>query len=166
MQIARALGSGLAGAAAVTAVNEIARRTIPNAPRLEVLGMRALAATLRAAGRPVPDHDMLFYETLAGDLLSNALYYSQVGLGDRRGAWRRGALLGLAAGLGAALLPPKLGLGHQPAERTPATQIMTAAWYVIGGLAAAAAAQLLPAGEGDWDAASQPALVRGDGEGI
>ena len=164
MHITRALGSGLAGAVAVTAVNEIARRTIPNAPRLEVLGMRALAATMRAAGRPVPGEGTLFYETLAGDLLSNALYYSVVGLGGRHGVWGRGALLGLAAGLGAALLPPKLGLGHQPQERTPATQIMTTAWYLIGGLAAAAAAQLLPAGE--RDAASQPALVRGDGEGI
>jgi hypothetical protein len=58
----------------------------------------------------------------------------------------RGALLGLAAGVGAAYLPPRIGLGEQPGQRPPATQIMTVAWYLAGGLAAAAAAGHLGGG--------------------
>jgi hypothetical protein len=166
MHPVRALGSGLAGACAVTLVNEVARRTIPHAPRLEVLGMRGLAALLRGAEQPVPDRDTLFDLTLAGDLLSNALYYSLVGLGQPRGAWVRGGLLGLAAGLGGAFLPPKIGLGHQPDERAPATQLMTIAWYLIGGLVAGAAAGLLAGGEEAWSGAGQPEIARGSGEGI
>lgn len=165
MRITRALGGGVAGAVTVTLINEIARRTIPHAPRLDALGMRALAATLRGAGGAVPDHDTLFYETLAGDLLSNSLYYSLVGFGGARGAWLRGALLGLAAGVGAALLPPKVGLGHQPGERAPDTQLMTVAWYTLGGLAAAAVAGRFAGAEASR-ARREPALARGDGEGI
>jgi hypothetical protein len=76
---------------------------------------------------------------LAGDLALNSLYYSLVGVGDREGAFQRGVLLGLAAGVGAVALPGPLGLGTGPSARTPATQAMTVAWYLVGGLAAAAA---------------------------
>ena len=166
MPFLRSLGSGLAGAVAVTLVNEVGRRVIPHAPHLEVLGMRGLAALLRGAGQPVPDRDRLFDATLAGDLLSNALYYSLSGAGGARGAVTRGALLGLAAGIGAAFLPPKLGLGHQPDEHAPDTQLMTIAWYLIGGLAAGVAARLLAGNQADWNAARRPEIARGAGEGI
>jgi hypothetical protein len=80
---------------------------------------------------------------LAGDLVSNSLYYSLVGVGDPRHALRRGAILGLLGGLGAALLPPMLGLGRKPVQRTPQTMAMTVAWYTLGGLAAAATQMVL-----------------------
>jgi hypothetical protein len=137
------LGAGVAGAVTVTALNEAVRRTVPHAPRMEVIGMRALAGAGRKVGRRPPPPRRLFLETLAGDLVSNGIYYSLAAAGSRRNVWRRGALLGLAAGVGAALLPPYLGLGHQPGERQPLTQAMTVAWYLAGGLAAAAAAALL-----------------------
>ena len=76
---------------------------------------------------------------LVGDLVSNSLYYSLVGAGARQDAMRNGALLGLAAGLGAVFLPEPLGLGRQPTEDSPETQLMTVAWYLLGGLAAGAA---------------------------
>ena len=50
---------------------------------------------------------------------------------------KRGVVLGLLAGLGAALLPPVMGLGRQPGHRGLPTHLMTIAWYTIGGLAAA-----------------------------
>src|SRR4051812_15813848 len=65
---------------------------------------------------------------LGGDLLANGVYYSLVGAGGSEGALRRGALLGLLAGLGAVALPAPLGLGSEPSKRTPATQLMTVAW--------------------------------------
>jgi hypothetical protein len=98
---------------------------------------------MRAAGQQPPDDDKLHAMALAGDIISNSLYYSLVGAGERRTVWVRGALLGLGAGVGAVLLPEPLGLGSEPTARTPATQAMTIAWYLTGGLAAAAAYRMM-----------------------
>lgn len=143
MRLTQALVSGTAGAIALNILHETARRTIPHAPRMDVIGMRALAQSLRGVDQDVPPQDELFTWTLVGDILSNALYYSLVGLGSKDGIWFRGAALGAAAGVGGAFLPPVLGLGHQPDEETPVTQAMTVAWYLVGGLAAAAVARKL-----------------------
>lgn len=142
----KALGSGLAGAVALTLVHETARRVRDDAPRMDVLGMRAIAKTLRAADVEQPDVELRDL-ALAGDLAANSLYYSLVGFGRREDAWLCGAALGLAAGLGAVTLPGPLGLGTQPTERAPTTQVMTVAWYLLGGLAAAAAYRALTADE-------------------
>ena len=139
----RSLASGAVGALAVTALNEGARRRVPHAPRMDVIGMRALSAMVRAVGRRPPNGRALFRSTLAGDLISNSIYYALVGAGSRQTRLSRGILLGAAAGLGAALLPPVLGLGYQPGERRPETSLMTVAWYTAGGIAAALAARLL-----------------------
>jgi hypothetical protein len=136
-----AIGSGLAGAVALTLVHETARRVIPHAPRVDVIGVRALSRPIRAAGYQPPHYNRLHNAALAGELVSNGAYYSLVGAGDRTHAWQRGAVLGLIGGLGAVLLPPVLGLGQQPHRKTPWTQVMTVAWYVLGGLAAAATYQ-------------------------
>ena len=148
MSLLKALGSGLAGALALTAIHETVRRVSPDAPRMDVLGMRAIAKSLRAAGEEPPDDDTLFNVTLAGDVVSNSLYYALVGFGDPRRAVARGAALGLAAGLGAVLLPGPLGLGTDASARTRETQLMTVAWYTAGGLVAGAAMQSL-ADDGD-----------------
>ena len=132
----KALGSGLVGAFTLTLVHETARRFIDDAPRMDVVGMRAIAKTMQAAGTdsPVPLHEA----ALVGDILTNSLFYGLVGLGDSEDALRNGALLGLAAGLGAVFLPEPLGLGRQPTEDSPQTQLMTVAWYMLGGIAAGA----------------------------
>ena len=137
----KALASGAIGAVALNLLHETARQLIPHAPRMEVIGMRALARSMRAAGEEPPPRDALYYLTLLGDLVSNGLYYSLVGTG--KNVWLRGGLLGLLAGIGGALLPPPLGLGRPPGERVPHTQLMTIAWYLVGGLVAAAASRLL-----------------------
>lgn len=133
--------AGLAGAATVTLINEVARRLIPHAPRLDELGMRGLAKGLRKADLTPPPRRALFWLTLAGDLAANSTYYSLVGTGQASQVWQRGVLLGLAAGTGAALLPVPLGLGRGPTERSRATQCMAVSWYLVGGLTAAAVAQ-------------------------
>ena len=138
----QALGSGLVGACALTLLHESARRFIPGAPRMDVMGMRAIAKSLRKMEQTPPPDDELFTASLLGDVVSNSLYYSFAAADDPKQAWLRGAGLGLAAGLGAAFLPPRIGLGHQPGERPPATQMMTIAWYLAGGLAAAGATRL------------------------
>ncbi|HVF57103.1 MAG TPA: hypothetical protein VM934_13190 [Pyrinomonadaceae bacterium] len=139
MSLVKALGSGLVGACALTLIHESARRLLPNAPRMDVLGMRAIANTLSAVDKNPPPPNDLHEMALVGDIVSNSVFYSLVGAGSDEGVLLRGSLLGLAAGLGAVFLPEPLGLGRQPDERAPVTQLMTIAWYVAGGLAAAAA---------------------------
>jgi hypothetical protein len=139
----RSLASGAIGALAVTAINEGARRRIPHAPRMEVIGMRALSAAVQALGGRPPRGRKLFRETLGADLLSNTIYYALVGAGSRQTRLSRGILLGAAAGLGAVILPPRLGLGRPPGNRRPVTPLMTVAWYTAGGVAAALAGRIL-----------------------
>ncbi len=138
-EVWKALGSGTVGAVALTALHETARRVLPNAPRADLLGERAIDRSLRAVGMRPPSGPRLHRWALAGDLLSNSLFYSLVGSQGGRKAWLRGSLLGLGAGLGAVVLPGPLGLGTRPSARTPATVAMTLGWYLAGGLVAAAA---------------------------
>lgn len=138
-----AVASGVAGACALTALHESARRTVPHAPRMDILGMRAIARGMEAMGKKPPVDGHLHDVALAGDLVSNSMYYSLIGLGGPQNAVRNGALLGLAAGLGGVLLPGPMGLGEAPSNRTRATQAMTVAWYVVGGVAAGLAYQWL-----------------------
>ncbi|HEX5707289.1 MAG TPA: hypothetical protein VFX96_08335 [Pyrinomonadaceae bacterium] len=156
MSLLKALGGGLVGACALTLLHEVGRRVIPNAPRMDILGMRAIKKSLRAVGEDDPPVDLELHDlALLGDLVSNSAYYALVGVGGRRGVWERGALLGLAAGVGAVALPGPLGLGRSPSERTPQTQAMTIGWYLAGGLAAAAA----------FEAFSEPGRRPGRGAG-
>jgi hypothetical protein len=131
--------AGMTGAGALTLVHQMARSMTPHAPRMDVLGMRAMRAAHRQLGVEAPSERALEREALAGDLVANTAWYSLVGAGSRANVWRRGIALGLTAGLGAILLPKPLGLGDPPDAHRPETQLMTVAWYVIGGLAAAAA---------------------------
>lgn len=148
-----ALLGGAAGAVALTLIHEAARRTLPAAPRMDILGERALTAGLRAAGTEPPPEPRLHDLALAGDLVSNTAYYAMVGIGGPDGALTRGAVLGLAAGLGAIVLPGPLGLGTRPSRRTPQTALMTVAWYTLGGLVAGAVYRAL---HGETSADDEP----------
>jgi len=139
----QAVGSGAAGALALTALHESARRTHPDAPRMDVLGKRAIVKGLKRMGRRPPEPDALHRMTLLGDIAANSLYYSLVGAGRGPWVWFRGGLLGLLAGIGGVLLPGKMRLGRRPSGRTSRTKWMTVVWYLTGGLAAAAVSSLL-----------------------
>ncbi len=136
MSLSRALASGFLGAVALNLLHETARRLLPNAPRVDLLGERATTRLLKNRNVEPPTGDNLYVVTLAGDVVSNGLYFSLVGVGKPQHAPRTGALLGLTAGLGAVLLPGPLGLGKAPSARTPATAVMTVGWYLVGGLVA------------------------------
>jgi len=138
-----ALLAGLAGSLALTGVHQAARLVTTRAPRMDILGMRAVAEAYRTAGETPPPEDELYRLTLAGDLAGNALYYALAGMGRPGREWRRGLLLGLGAGIGGVVLPPLVGLGSEPSARTPQTAAMTVAWYTLGGLVAAATARAL-----------------------
>lgn len=138
-----ALGSGLIGAVALTVLHETARQFISNAPRADILGMRAIKKGMKLADAEPPADDELHDWALGGDIVSNALYYSLIGLVEPKNAVLTGAALGLAAGVGGVTLPGPMGLGTAPTRRTEATAAMTIAWYLLGGLVTAGAYTLL-----------------------
>lgn len=129
----RAFSAGLAGAATVTVLNELGRRTIRGAPRAELLGVRAVGALARAAG-VVPSGEQAFLLALAAEVISNGAYYALPALTKRPLA--AGIALGALAGAGAVALPPRLGLGRWPTRRTGRTRALTFAWYLAAGVAA------------------------------
>lgn len=137
MRTLTALEGGLAGACALTIVHELVKRAVPAAPRMDLLGMTAIAKVLKSFGKNPPRERSLYYITMAGDIVSNSLYYSLAGVGKKKNSILRGTLLGLAAGLGAILLPKPMGLNPSYSSRTVQTQVMTVAWYTLGGFVSA-----------------------------
>jgi len=131
--------AGAAGAGVLTLVHQAARTLTPHAPRMDVLGTRAIRAAHERLGVAPRSDREVERQALAGDLIANSAYYSLIGAGGRESVWARGLALGVAAGLGALLLPRPLGLGDPPHADRLETQVMTLAWYVLGGLTAAAA---------------------------
>ena len=126
---------GLAGAVALTLLNETVKKFNPAAPRLDLLGENAVAKLMKGNG-PVPQIVQKYFP-LAGDLMSNSLFYGMARGNNSSNTFLRGALLGLSAGVGAVVLPKQLGLSEGPTNRTTETKLMTIGWYVVGGLVAA-----------------------------
>ncbi|GAB3643150.1 hypothetical protein [Spirosoma arcticum] len=133
----QSLISGLAGAVALNILHEIVRQFVPEAPRADILGMRSIKKGFRKAGEQPPTGDTLYGLAILGDVTSNALYYSLVGVSPKQ-PLLAGAVLGALAGVGAVTLPGPMGLGETPTTRTPATVAMTIGWYLFGGLVAGA----------------------------
>jgi len=147
---ARTLGSGVLGALALTGLHQWARQVTPEAPRMDVLGRRALARLLWSQGRVPPRRRRLQRWALAGDLLSNSAFYDLVALFPGEQPIKRGLWLGVLAGVGGVVLPGPLGLGKGPSGATLQRKAMTVLWYAVGGLVTGAAYQWLsrPRAEG------------------
>ena len=142
MNVKSTLG-GLAGACTLTLLNESIKKIDKDAPRMDLLGMNAVARLMKGNNILTQTADKLFPVALAGDLVSNSLYYSMADAGDKKSTLIRGSLLGLGAGIGAVALPKALGLNEEATTRTFKTKVLTITWYVLGGLVAAAAINLL-----------------------
>ena len=138
MKSTKTFGSSLAGALAVSAFHETIRRFTPKAPRMDLLGMQAITALLNKGGLKQPSKGKLFAYALAGDIVSNAIYYSLSSSKKPKNVWVKGAVLGTAAGLGAIMLPKPLGLKEEYSNRTTQTKLITFGLYLAGGLITAA----------------------------
>jgi hypothetical protein len=128
---------GLAGAIALNILHESVKRMDHDAPRIDLVGEEALSKSIESLGGEPPEGDALFAATLAGDVVSNALYYSMIGVGKKKNLVWRGAAYGLAAGLGALALTRPMGLSDAPITKTEKTKVLTVAWYLFGGLVTA-----------------------------
>lgn len=137
MKVIINIAGGMAGAAALNILHETVKHLDHMAPRIDLVGEEALTEIIKSAGAEPPKGNSLYAATLAGDILSNTLYYSLIGVGKKRNLLLRGAGYGLAAGVGALVLTKPLGLSDAPVTRSNKTKALTVAWYFIGGLVAA-----------------------------
>ena len=140
MKLTSALG-GLAGAAALTVLNEGVKKFDKNAPELDLLGMNSVAKVIKGP-KGVPLNEKIKPATVAGDLISNALYFGMANGKNKQDTLIRGALLGLGAGLGAIAMAKPLGVEEKTAMNPNKTKALTVAWYIVGGLIAAAVINL------------------------
>jgi hypothetical protein len=137
MKLSSAIG-GLAGACALTIINQVMAKVDKQAPRLDLLGMNAVAKFVKSPKSAPLIVQKLFPISMAGDLISNSLYYGMASGSSRNQTLLKGLFLGIGAGLGAVTLPKQLGLDETPTNLTRKTQGLTVLWYAIGGLVAAA----------------------------
>lgn len=137
----RSLFNGLVGATALTVAHQLLKSKLPDAPRMDVLGMRGLEKVCTALGLETPKGEDLFKNAMIGDLVMNSLYYSQVGSNPGCATVMKGVSLGLTAGVGSASLPAMLGMGKDETQKTDRTMALTVGLYLLGGVAAAMAAQ-------------------------
>jgi hypothetical protein len=143
MKVSSALAGGLAGTITVASLHEALRRITPNAPRMDQLDIDLLRKGLQSINKKVPEENELQRWAVGGELLCDTAYFSMAAAGGRKKAWLYGALLGLAAGISAVILPKSLGLPEESSNKTLGTKIMTVGLYLIGGLAAAAVAKMV-----------------------
>lgn len=143
MKVSSALAGGLAGTITVASLHEAMRRISTDAPRMDQLDMDLLRKGLQSMHKKVPDDLDLQRWAVGGELFCDTAYFSLAAAGGKKKAWLCGALLGLAAGVSAVVLPKPLGLPPEPSSKTIGTKIMTIGLYLIGGLAAAAIATLV-----------------------
>jgi hypothetical protein len=136
------LFAGLAGAVALNVLHEFLKNK-RTTPRIDFLGEQALQKTVRYFGGNITDTDDLYKLTLAGDLISNTIYYSRVASAKRQHLFGRAIAMGLIAGIGAVKLPEPLGLNPKSVAKTDQVKSMTVGYYLFGALVTALVASAL-----------------------
>jgi hypothetical protein len=137
MKLVKSIIGGIAGSVALNLLHETVKQFDNEAPRVDLVGEEGLNKVLTKTGIEPLHGNSLYAATLAGDLLSNALYYSLIGIGKKKHLLTRGILYGLAAGAGALTLTEPMGLRDAPVTRTNKTKVMTVGYYLFGGIVAA-----------------------------
>jgi len=137
MTATKNLLAGLGGAIALNLLHESLKRLNGDMPRIDKLGEEALQKALDKIGLPAPEGNNLYLATLGADVVSNALYYSAIGVGDPKHLWARAIGLGITAGTGAVTLPEEMGLDATPVVKTTMTKSLTIGYYLFGALVTA-----------------------------
>jgi hypothetical protein len=114
---------------------------------MDLLDMELIRKGLESMNKKVPMEDELQRWAVGSELFCDTAYFSLAGVGNRKGAWLRGALLGLVAGVTAVVLPKPLGLPEESRNKSTSTKLMTIGLYLVAGIAAAAAVQLVDSAE-------------------
>src|SRR5688500_11874593 len=90
------LFGGIIGAVTLTVLHELYRRIDPLAPRVDLVAEEALTKAVEATGHSAPTANRLYVATLAGDIISNSIYFALIGQGRNQNLLLRGAGFGLA----------------------------------------------------------------------
>lgn len=138
MDTLKFLATGLAGSTALTGIHQALRHT-KGAPRVDLLGEQAVRKI--AGNKSNLSHNQAYYSALAGDIVTNSLYYSIIAQSKR--PILTGVLLGAAAGAMAVFAPDILGLNKDYVRSDNRKMAMTAGYYTAAGLIAGVAAKLL-----------------------
>ena len=128
--------AGFGGALVLTVLNESLKNLDTKMPRIDLVGEEAIQKTSAFLGSKIKSKKTLYKTTLAGDLLSNAAYYSLIG-GNKKNLWKRAASAGFLAGLGAVTLPKEMGLDDTPVTKSLTTKTLTIGYYMAGALVTA-----------------------------
>ncbi|MEN4762715.1 hypothetical protein ABEG63_20490 [Chryseobacterium sp. C39-AII1] len=120
--------AGLGGAVALNVLHETLRKNFENVPEVNKVGEEALNMALDKVDMKITDKDQLYAATLAGDVVSNGIYYATTATSGFNIA------SGVAAGLGAVFLPQKMGLDDTPVAENNQKKIMTVAYYLFGAI--------------------------------
>ncbi|MDV6168656.1 hypothetical protein R1T16_09490 [Flavobacterium sp. DG1-102-2] len=135
--------AGLGGAIALNILHEALKKRDKDMPRVDLLGEEALEKSLDFFDAEIQREDTLYKMTLAGDIISNTLYYSAIGAGASEHVWSRAITMGITAGIGAITLPEPLGLDDKPVARTTKTKALTIGYYLLGALVTGALVKAL-----------------------
>jgi len=129
--------AGLGGAIVLNLLHESLKKKAIDTPRIDLVGEEALQKTLGFFGTKIENKDTLYKATLAGDLISNATYYSMIG-NSTENVWGKAISLGLVAGIGAVVVPKEIGLDEKPVAKNNQVKALTVGYYLVGALATAA----------------------------
>ena len=117
--------AGLGGSIALNLLHEAIRKNFDNVPQINKVGEEALNKALDKVDAKITDQDKLYAATLAGDVISNGIYYATTATTGFNIA------SGVAMGLGAVILPQKMGLDDAPVAETTQKKVMTVAYYLF-----------------------------------
>ncbi|KQT31500.1 hypothetical protein ASG22_18390 [Chryseobacterium sp. Leaf405] len=120
--------AGLGGAIALNLLHETIRKNFDNVPEINKVGEEALNKALDKVDMKITNHDQLYAATLAGDVVSNGIYYATTATTSFN------IVSGIAMGMGAVLLPEKMGLDDAPVAKTTEKKVMTVAYYLFGAI--------------------------------
>lgn len=134
---------GIVGAIVLNIAHELAKKTITDAPRIDDIGNEGIVKGAEAVGVTPPSGKALDSTTFAFNIFTNAMSYRIIGKYDRQHLLIRGALHGLAIGLGTLSLSKAIDVDDRPVTRTLLTKVLTVSWYILGGIAAAATIKCL-----------------------
>jgi len=145
--------AGLGGAIVLNLLHESLKNKNMDTPRIDHVGEEALQKVLGFFGSKIENKDILYKATLAGDLISNATYYSMIG-NSPANIWGKAVSLGLVAGVGAVVIPKKIGLDEEPVAKNNQVKALTVGYYLVGALATAAILTALKSNKQDTIATS------------
>lgn len=137
METIKYIATGLAGSTALTGLHQSLRHT-QGAPRVDLLGQQAVKKYL---GDGKLTDKQAYYGSLAGDVISNSIYYSIIAKSKR--PVLTGALMGAAAGALAVFGPDLLNLNKQYTQSSDKKKYMTVGYYTFAGIVAGFTAKLL-----------------------